>query len=357
VTFTKGSAGGTTMAQWAILLALSAVITALLHRVGIPAAFFLGPMASAVIVGVNGGSVRVPRIVLTGSQAIMGCFIAGTITPGILHSFFEDWPVFLSVVFAILAASSVLGWTMSKSGVLPATTSIWGSWPGGAAAMVLMSAEFGADFRLVAFMQYFRVACVASFASVVAALSGQGAASVDLHWLAPIDWPSFGKTLLLAACGAVAGRRLGINSGPMILCLLTGSALHISGLLQIELPRLLLTAVYALLGWSVGLNFTPAILRHALKALPNVMLNVALLIAFTAAIGYVLTLMLGVSALTAYLATSPGGMDSVAIIASSSNVDLPFVMALQTIRFLIIVLAGPSVARFLARRVEAPTGE
>ena len=59
----------------------------------------------------------------------------------------------------------------------------------------------------------------------------------------------------------------------------------------------------------------------------------------------------GIDPLTAYLATSPGGADSVAIIAASSHVDVPFVMALQTGRFLVVLLIGPRLARFVARRV------
>jgi uncharacterized membrane protein AbrB (regulator of aidB expression) len=55
------------------------------------------------------------------------------------------------------------------------------------------------------------------------------------------------------------------------------------------------------------------------------------------------------SQLTAYLATSPGGADSVAIIAASSNVDLPFVMAMQTARFMLVMLVGPALARAVAR--------
>ncbi len=341
-------------AQWPVLAALSLAFAALLHWARLPAASFLGPMAAGVIVGVNGGSVRVPPIAGTAAQAIMGCFIASAITPGILKSFLQEWPVFLAVVFSILAASSALGWSMMRSGSMPATTSIWGSWPGGAASMVIMAAEFGADARLVAFMQYFRVACVASLASAVAAFWGahSGGALPEFHWFPPVNGSAFAGTLLLAAGGALAGRVLHISSGPMLLCLVTGAILHVSGTLQIELPPWLLTATYALLGWSVGLHFTPAILMHALRAFPKVLLNVALLIAFSAGVAYVLTRTLGIDALTAYLATSPGGMDSVAIIAASSKVDLPFVMALQTIRFVIIVTAGPPAARFLARLAE-----
>ena len=62
----------------------------------------------------------------------------------------------------------------------------------------------------------------------------------------------------------------------------------------------------------------------------------------------------GIDPLTAYLATSPGGMDSIAIIAASSNVDVPFVMALQTARLLMIMAIGPSLARFVASKAILP---
>ena len=55
--------------------------------------------------------------------------------------------------------------------------------------------------------------------------------------------------------------------------------------------------------------------------------------------------------MTAYLATCPGGVDSIAIIGASSNADLSFVMTLQTLRLLIVLLAGPSIARFIAQRM------
>jgi len=320
-----------------------------------PAAFFLGPMVAGVILGANGGTVRVPRLPNTAAQTIMGLFIASAITPGILRAFLQDWPVFLAAVFLILAAAGALGWTMARSGIMPATASIWGSWPGGASAMVVMAAEFGADARLVAFMQYFRVACVAALASAIAALSaGHAGASVqEIPWFPPIHYQTFAETLLIAAAGAAAGTILRVPSGPMLLTLALGAILHVSGTAEFELPRWLLTGTYALLGWSVGLHFTPAILAHALRALPKVLINVALLIAFSAGVGYLLTVTLGIDALSAYLATSPGGMDSVAIIAASSHVDLPFVITLETVRFLIIVTVGPSAARFLARHAGA----
>ena len=46
-----------------------------------------------------------------------------------------------------------------------------------------------------------------------------------------------------------------------------------------------------------------------------------------------------------------GRLDTVAIIAASSSVDVSFVMALQTIRFVIVLFAGPPLAKLIAQRV------
>jgi uncharacterized membrane protein AbrB (regulator of aidB expression) len=64
-----------------------------------------------------------------------------------------------------------------------------------------------------------------------------------------------------------------------------------------------------------------------------------------------LTKTLGTDPLTAYLATSPGGMDSIAIIASSTNVDTPFIMAMQTVRFLLVLFVGPPASKFVATKL------
>ena len=123
------------------------------------------------------------------------------------------------------------------------------------------------------------------------------------------------------------------------------------GLLTIVLPPWLLAVGYTLLGWSVGLGFTRDILGHAYRALPQVALSIFILMAACAVFAFVLVRAAGIDPLTAFLATSPGGVDTVAIIAASSNVDVPFVMALQAVRLVIVLIAGPPLARFVAQRM------
>jgi uncharacterized protein len=64
-----------------------------------------------------------------------------------------------------------------------------------------------------------------------------------------------------------------------------------------------------------------------------------------------------VDPLTAYLATSPGGSDSIAIIAASSDVDVSFVMAMQTVRMIVVLFLAPILTKFIVERMNVPPPE
>lgn len=344
--------------QWALLLTLSVVFERALESLHLPAALLLGPMAAAIICAAARTSVRIPAPLFMSGQAIIGCMIAGNITSSILHTMLADWPIFLAGVVAVVIASNAFGWLLARLRVLPGNTALWGSSPGGATAMVLMSESFGADIRLVAFMQYLRVVLVAIVATLVARFyAHSGAAPAATLWFPHIPAVPFAKTLALAAAGAVAGRLLRIPAGPLLLPLGFGALLHITVAMAIVLPPWLLAGSYALVGWTIGLRFTRPILAHAAHAFPRVALSILTLIALCGGLAALLTDRLHVDPLTAYLATSPGGIDSVAIIsASSPQVNIPFVMAMQTARFLFVIFAGPPIARFVARSLKAKGG-
>jgi uncharacterized protein len=300
----------------------------------------------------GGGSVRVPNLPYSFAQAVIGCMIARVLTPQILSTFLAHWMLLLGVMLTIVAASCALGGIFSRLGLMPDTTAIWGLLPGAASVMMLMEDAFGADGRLVAFMQYLRVVFVAVIASVVARVwvhASPNAAPVV--WFPSVDWPAFLATLILIAASIFIGRKSKIPAGVLLVPMVLGSVLHMTGLMIIELPRWFLALSYALLGWNTGLRFTRKILAHAARVLPQTILAIVLLIAFCGGLAWLLVEAVGIDPLTAYLATSPGGVDSVAIIAASSKVNLPFVMAMQTVRLLIVIVIGPPLSRWMARLV------
>ncbi len=341
-------------AQWMLLLALSALLAVLLELTAIPAALLMGPMIAAAILGINGATIRLPRLLYYCAQALIGTMIAESITPGILGNLLANAPLFLAIIGSIITMSTLSGYAISRLGILPGTTAIWGSSAGAATTMLVMSDAYGADTRLVAFMQYLRVVFVAAAASLVARYwAGIDGTGPEIVWFAPINPAAFAETLALAAVAGFLGKKLRVPAGIFIFPFLIGAALNMTGLLAIEIPEWLLAISYGLLGWNIGLGFTRAIIAHAGRALVPTILSILVLIGFSGLLAFILTRTLGVDPLTAYLATSPGGMDSIAIIAASSQVDIAFVMSLQTARLLLIMAIGPSLARFVANRVGA----
>jgi membrane AbrB-like protein len=348
--------GGMTAAlQWMVLLALSLGFALLLEALRLPAAFLLGPMAAAIVVSRAEVTVRVPQVGFLAAQAVIGCMIARSIPVAVVGEILRDWPLYLSSVVAVIAASGGLGWLLMRWRILPGTTAIWGLSPGAATAMMVMADAYGADIRLVAFMQYLRVLLVSLAATVVARLwtPGSAGAAVAVTWFPAVGLVSFAETLALVALGVMVAPRLRVPAGPLMLPLAAALALQDFGWLTIELPPWLLVASYALIGWSTGLRFTRPILAHAVRALPQVVAAIVMLIAICAGLAALLALTTHVDPLTAYLAMSPGGVDATAIIAAASPVDLPFVMAMQTTRFFLVILLGPGLAAFLARRARA----
>lgn len=339
--------------HWSLLVGGSALFIGVLESVHLPAAILLGAMLAALSLSALEGRIAFPDWLYVSAQGIVGCLIARAIGPGILSEMLTRWPVFLVCVTAVIVFSTALGGLLAYLKVLPGTTAIWGSAPGAATAMAIMAEAFGADIRLVAFMQYMRVIFVATIASVVAHLAAlHGAGSPAQDWFPSISTLPFAETLALALGGAFIGVKAKIPAGGLLVPLFIGIALSGFHIVTITLPPLLLAISYTLVGWAIGRRFTREIIVYAARAFPRVAASTLSLIALCGGLAYGLHLVAGTDPLTAYLATSPGGADSVAIIAASSKVDLPFVMAMQTARFLLVLAIGPSLARTIARRIE-----
>jgi membrane AbrB-like protein len=340
--------------NWCLLIVLTATLTGVLHALQLPAVFLLGPMVSGLVLAARGMKFSLPSPLVAFCQGIIGVMIAGGMPLTVFAEIAKDGFLFLGLVLSVIALSFAIGWLLAKYQVLPGTTAIWGSSPGAASAMVLMAEAAGADFRLVAFMQYLRVLMVAATASLIArfVLGQTGQLPPPEPWFPPVDPLSLVLTLAIAACGPILSRLLKRPSINMLAPIVIGIACHAAGLVTITLPMWLLAVAYGLFGWNVGFRFTREIVMHALKALPVLFLSILTLIALCGVLALAVSHFAHIDLLTAYLATSPGGADSVAIIAASSPVDKPFVLAMQMARFISVLFLGPVFSRFVAARFD-----
>ena len=159
----------------------------------------------------------------------------------------------------------------------------------------------------------------------------------------------FAETAGVAALGAWAAARLKVPAGALLGPMALGAVLHGTGLVRITVPAVVLDGAYLAIGLAIGLLYTRATVRYVLRVLPQLVASTVVLIALCCASAALLVVTLHVDALTAYLATTPGGLDSVTAIAVGSGANAPLVLAVQVLRMAVVIVTGPAVAKLIAR--------
>lgn len=223
---------------------------------------------------------------------------------------------------------------------------------GGASGVVAVAHELGADDRVVTVVQYLRVLVVLLLMPITTAVVFRPEHGVGRF---EVGTASLGRDAAYVALalggGLLVARLVPISTATLLGPLGVAAALSSSGWLGTpSVPLVLQWAAYVLIGVQVGLRFTRASLAAITRMLPAVLAIIVGLVAATAGMGAALAGLTPVDGLTAYLATTPGGLFAVLATAADSGADVTYVMAVQLVRLLVILLLTPALARLLRAR-------
>jgi uncharacterized protein len=344
---------------WLMFIVVSTGTGALFGSLRLPGGWLIGALLGALALSIPCRKhPTVPQGLRIAAQAVLGSFLASQFDLASFSSFGVHWLPMTLAVLAALILSVVLAILFSRITKVNIETSILGLLPGGAGAMVAMSLESEtADARLVSLMQYIRLCIVVLATGVLSHYvlqAGTGGSVTGFLGAMPSfreHWKDILFTPLLTLVGAWLGKQLRVPAGTMVVPMLLGIFAKATGIMEpLWLPGFL-PAAYILIGMYVGALFNKESLAYARRIAPYMIGATFVLIGVSAAMGGVLTYLVHTTSLTAYLATTPGGMDSVAAIAlSAEGTDLSFVVSLQMMRMLIIVMLGPLLARFVMTR-------
>jgi uncharacterized protein len=344
-----------------VLLGAGAVLAGLLAQsASLPAGWLVGPMLVAIVSALAWPEhPTMPRWGRVASLAVVGGVLAATFTPSVLPLIAANWLPVCLVVVGTLLLSLAAGMLLARIARLDRRTAALGTLPGAASGMLAMSGPLGADPRLVAVMQYTRVVVVVFSAALVSRLglvpgsvpqeiSTQGLQAHASGGTALVQdvWLVYALTALVAALGAWAGTRLRLPAGALLGPLIVGVGLEELGVVHLAWPPGVPQAAFLVLGLWVGLLFDRSSIKRAGRLFPIVLASAAGLVVACAGLGWALTALTDIDGLTAYLATTPGGIDSVAIMALGSGADAPLVLAVQMLRLFAVVLAGALLGRW-----------
>ena len=328
-----------------------------LAAIGVPTpALFGGLLAGLVRALARRGTVVVPGVAATGGQAVIGVAMGSLVDLETLRTVAGNWLPVLLVTVGTLALSIGAGLLLGLQRGISPVTGAFSMIAGGAAGIIVMARDLGADDRMVAVLQYLRVLLIVVLVPAVAALayggsSGDGgppAVAEEAGWPAGVLF-----TAGCAAAGLLVGRLVRLPVAALLGPMIAAAAVDLAGLAglagDLAVPGVLQSGAFLVIGLQVGVSFTRESLRMIGRALPPALALILGLVLASAGLGAVLSATTGAGPLDGYLATTPGGLYAVLATASDLGADVTFVLAVQVLRLFVMLLSAPLVARWLRR--------
>ena len=339
------------MAKWVLLIAATVAVAVPLTVLGVPSAALFAALVVGIALALPSlAPERVPRPVGIAAQGVLGVYIATMVHRDAVSALGSDWPIVIAVAVATLVLSIVAGALLGiHRDVSPLTGSL-ALVAGGASGLVAIARELGGDDRVVAVVQYLRVALVTASMPVVVTLiyhaDKSHHAEVSSQTASAPWYLSVAMMVVLIFVGAAGGRLIRLPGagllGPMALTVV----LQLTGLsFGLTVPAVLVQVGYMLIGWQAGVAFTRDALRAVGRLLPAAIGLIVVLGVGTAGLGVLLADFAGLTPLEGYLATSPGGVYAVLATAVETGSNVTFIIAAQVVRILMMLFAAPFLAR------------
>jgi uncharacterized protein len=344
-------------ARWGGAAAAILLVGWLFGLAGVPSSYLFGALLVGLLVALaRPDALVVAPLAFRAAQAVTGVTLGAYLRSDALQAAAHAWPAVTLVTFGTLAVSLGCGLALARFTKLDRPTAALGTVAGGASGIVAMADELHADDRLVAFMQYLRVLIVVSATPVLMGLAfpGHHAGTPDTAGGVLGDAEGWILTAALAPAGVLLARLIRLPAGALLGPMLLAGGIGLTLTDGFGVPTLLREAAFAGIGLQVGLRFTVATVREVGALLVPVLIGIAGLMAACFGLAFVLELTTSASLLDGYLATTPGGLYAVLAAAFGSGADTTFVLAVQTLRVLVMVLLAPALVRVLVRGGAAP---
>jgi membrane AbrB-like protein len=210
-------------------------------------------------------------------------------------------------------------------------------------------------------MQYGRLLAILATISIVGHFAGaQGGNGQHAAALAPIyrtEPLNYLVSIVIAFIGALVGVRFRIPAGTMIIPAVLSALAGIIGIPAAPWPPLIVASADLILGLQIGGNFDAAVVAQLRRLGWFLLLSNLFLLGVSALLAVCLVPLLKIDLFSAYLAATPGGLDSVAAMATDLKADAALILAVHSLRLISVIVIGPYLVQFVAQRLIRPGGE
>lgn len=338
-------------------------------KLKLPAGMMVGTLIAIAIFNVSTGQAYMPQDVRIITQIAAGAFIgSGVSKKDVIELKYIVKPA-IYMIISMIGLNLLMGLMMSKITGLDLITSLFATAPGGVIDMSLISSDMGADTSKVAVLQLARLMIVLTILPAImkfihwrvhlskakdisvgeVAVGKDNTKAKAITQSLPMKGSSINLVLTLgiAFIFGFVGYTLGIPAGAMTFSMMSVGALNVltgRGFMPLKLRRV--TQVFA--GTLIGSRMTyEDIIALDSVLLPAIMMLIGIVI-INLLIGFLISKLGGLEITTALLASAPGGMSDMAIIARELGGDGPKVAVLQLTRYVSVIAFFPMIIKFIA---------
>jgi uncharacterized protein len=323
---------------------------------GVPVGWLVGAALATVAAAFAGLRSRVPNRLRDFAFFFLGVQAGSGVTPEVLAQM-HLWPASFAIQLAGVGLVVGLTYAFLKRGFgWDRETAIFASIPGALSFVLAAASETRADMTRIVIVQSVRLLLLMGFLTPTLAWleSGQGAAPFVLESGTLLQY-----VILFAVCGlaAMAGAASRVPGGLILGALLASAVLHGTGIAPVALPRWLAVPSLIVLGALIGGRLEPES-RGALARLAPAALGAFVIGLIGSSIaGAVAVIALQIEVGKVALAYAPGALEALTVLAYQFDQDPAYVAAHHVVRFILLALLIPLVARRLPRKLDEAASE
>jgi membrane AbrB-like protein len=326
------------------------------HFINMPLAWMMGPMLATFVASLLRVPMGVPMQFRSAILGVIGIFLGASFTPDTLDQA-ARWPIsMIAVLLYVPIITFVITWFYSRIARLDPATALFSATPGGLTPMVVLGAAAGGNEQEIALTQGLRVLLlVMSAPLIVLMITGVVA---NGHGDTQAVQMTLGEGLLTAVCALITVlvfRKMRIPAAYMTGAMAASMVLHVSGVVEGNLPDWLLAGSLLILGSAIGSRFSGVKLAVLVRLAGYSVVATLVVLTFTGGVAWFVSQWLDLNFIAVLLAFAPGGVAEMSLIALALNVEPSFVAFHHIVRIFEIVLLAPILAKWFQRHMHKKT--
>lgn len=321
-----------------ILRALAAGVPAgwLFDRLDTPIPWMIGPMVAVAAINLCGVRVHSVPYGRQMGQVIIGSAVGLYFTPPVVAALGAHLG---AIVLATLSAFLIGGLgalTMTRVSGVDGKSAFFASIPGGAMAMAVLAQHYGARIPPVAVAHSLRVSIVIIVVPFALTYGGVPMEIAAYRPQLPLNVPVLAVWLAAGFLLGEVSERLRFHNGYLLMAIFIGAGLTVGGVELSAVPGWMINFGQLMFGLVLGARYERAFFARHRLFIPFALLNSVFILLASVLVGVAIAWGFGLPVATTIIATAPGGMGEMTIVAQALHIGVPLVVAFHLFRVVVV---------------------